>query len=191
MELFQLLRDGVPRTRAQLAKSTGLARSTIAARVEELMRMGLIMPVADAASTGGRPPSQFALNPSARVVLAVDIGASHATVAVMDLTGAIRATRTESLAVAEGPERVLTWVIDAAGTILEEADEILVRWAEVAEAAWRDGRDIATALDEAFADDLVAVDEGQREKLETLNGVHSNAAGFQRWLETRERPPEA
>ena len=77
------------------------------------------------------------------------------------------------------------------GTILEEADEILVRWAEVAEAAWRDGRDIAAALDEAFADDLVAVDESQREKLETLNGVHSNAAGFQRWLETRERPPEA
>ncbi|MEV4686399.1 ROK family transcriptional regulator [Microbacterium sp. LWH3-1.2] len=121
MELFQLLRDGVPRTRAQLAKSTGLSRSTIAARVEELMRMGLIMPVADAASTGGRPPSQFALNPSARVVLAVDIGASHATVAVMDLTGAILSARTESLAVADGPERVLTWVIDAAGTILEEA----------------------------------------------------------------------
>ena len=77
------------------------------------------------------------------------------------------------------------------GTILEEADEILVRWAEVAEAAWRDGRDIAAALDEAVADDLVAVDESQREKLETLNGVHSNAAGFQRWLETRERPTEA
>jgi glucokinase len=121
MELFQLLRDGVPRTRAQLAKSTGLARSTIAARVEELMRMGLIMPVADAASTGGRPPSQFALNPSARVVLAADIGASHTTVAVMDLTGAILATRTESRAVAEGPEPVLTWVVDAAAGLLDEA----------------------------------------------------------------------
>lgn len=121
MELFQLLRDGVPRTRAQLAKSTGLARSTIAARVEELMRMGLVMPVADAASTGGRPPSQFALNPSARVVLAADIGASHTTVAVMDLTGAILATRTQSLAVAEGPEPVLSWVVDAAGGLLAEA----------------------------------------------------------------------
>jgi glyoxylase-like metal-dependent hydrolase (beta-lactamase superfamily II) len=76
------------------------------------------------------------------------------------------------------------------GTILEEADEILVRWAEVAEAAWREGRDIAAALDEAFADDLASVDDTQREKLETLNGVHSNAAGFQRWLETRERPAE-
>ena len=39
-QLFQLLRDGVPRTRAELAKATGLARSTIAARVDELLRMG-------------------------------------------------------------------------------------------------------------------------------------------------------
>jgi glyoxylase-like metal-dependent hydrolase (beta-lactamase superfamily II) len=70
--------------------------------------------------------------------------------------------------------------------ILEEADEILVQWAEVAEAAWRAGEDIAAALDAAFASDLDHVDESQREKLDTLNGVHSNAAGFRRWLETRE-----
>ncbi len=44
-QLFQLLRDGVPRTRAELAKSSGLARSTVAARVDELMRMGLVAPV--------------------------------------------------------------------------------------------------------------------------------------------------
>ena len=121
MELFQLLRDGTPRTRAQLAKSTGLARSTIAARVDELMKMGLIMPVADAASTGGRPPSQFALNPRARVVLAADIGASHTTVAVLDLTGAILARRSAELAVAEGPVPVLTWMVDAAVGLLEES----------------------------------------------------------------------
>ncbi|WP_133544573.1 ROK family transcriptional regulator [Microbacterium sp. BK668] len=120
MELFQLLRDGTPRTRAQLAKSTGLARSTIAARVDELMRMGLIMPVAEAASTGGRPPSQFALNPSARVVLAADIGASHTTVAVMDLTGAILGKRSEELPVAEGPVPVLTRMLDAATGLLDE-----------------------------------------------------------------------
>ena len=65
-QLFQLLRDGVPRTRAELAKSTGLARSTIAARVDELMRLDLITPIAETVSTGGRPPSQFALNPAAR-----------------------------------------------------------------------------------------------------------------------------
>jgi glyoxylase-like metal-dependent hydrolase (beta-lactamase superfamily II) len=70
-------------------------------------------------------------------------------------------------------------------SLLEEARETLTRWAEVAEKAWREGADIAAALDAAFAGDLGGVDPAQRAKLETLNGVHSNAAGFRRWLETR------
>ncbi|MGH9112770.1 MAG: MBL fold metallo-hydrolase [Acidimicrobiales bacterium] len=69
--------------------------------------------------------------------------------------------------------------------ILEEAQGTLRRWAEVAEAAWREGRDIAEALSREFAGDLEGTDPAQREKLETLNGIHSNAAGFRRWLETR------
>jgi glyoxylase-like metal-dependent hydrolase (beta-lactamase superfamily II) len=73
---------------------------------------------------------------------------------------------------------------------LDEAGETLRRWAEVAEAAWREGRDIATALDEAFAGELSSTDPAHRQKLETLNGVHSNAAGFKRWLETRAPGPE-
>lgn len=71
-------------------------------------------------------------------------------------------------------------------TVLDEAADTLNRWAHVAEQAWREGRDIAAALEVAFADDLVSVGEDHREKLETLNGVHSNAAGLRRWLETRE-----
>ncbi len=69
--------------------------------------------------------------------------------------------------------------------MLEEAEEILRHWAEVAEAAWRDGRDIAAALEAAFGDQLAGTDPVAREKLETLNGIHSNAAGFRRWLDTR------
>ncbi|HZU71761.1 MAG TPA: MBL fold metallo-hydrolase [Acidimicrobiales bacterium] len=70
---------------------------------------------------------------------------------------------------------------------LEEAESILRRWAEVAEAAWREGRDIAEALDTTFGAELASVDPAHRDKLETLNGVHSNAAGFRRWLETRQK----
>jgi len=69
--------------------------------------------------------------------------------------------------------------------LLGEAEQRLRQWAEVAEAAWRDGRDIAAALDERFAGDLEGVPEEHRVKLETLNGVHSNAAGFRRWLDQR------
>ncbi|HWR86323.1 MAG TPA: sugar kinase, partial [Rhodoglobus sp.] len=72
IELFQLLRDGQPRTRAELATLTGLGRSTIGLRVDELMELGLIAPVGDAISTGRRPSSQFALNAGARLVLAAD-----------------------------------------------------------------------------------------------------------------------
>jgi len=70
-------------------------------------------------------------------------------------------------------------------SILEEAEDTLQRWAAVAERAWHDGRDIAEALSESFtvADDAIA--PAAREKMETLNGIHSNAAGFRRWLETR------
>src|SRR3954454_2332164 len=68
---------------------------------------------------------------------------------------------------------------------LEEAQGILRRWAEVAEAAYRDDRDIAEALDQAFGAELTSVDPQHREKLETLNGIHSNAAGFRRWLDQR------
>ena len=72
--------------------------------------------------------------------------------------------------------------------VLDEADGTLRRWADVAESAFRDGGDIATALSEAFAADLDGVSEEHREKLEVMNGVHSNAAGLQRWLAGREAP---
>ena len=74
------------------------------------------------------------------------------------------------------------------GAILAEAEETLRRWAVVAEGAWRRGEDIAAALDEAFGAELLGIDPDQRDKLETLNGVHSNAAGFRRWLDTRRDP---
>ncbi|MET0989511.1 MAG: ROK family transcriptional regulator, partial [Glaciihabitans sp.] len=119
-ELFQLLRDGTPRTRAELAATTGLARSTIALRVEELMRLGLISPVGDAQSTGGRPSSQFALNPSAKFVLAADLGATHATIAVTNLGGIIVGSRSGLIRIAEGPEDVLTWMVDTGRALLDE-----------------------------------------------------------------------
>ncbi|MEA2900926.1 MAG: hypothetical protein QOH36_813 [Actinomycetota bacterium] len=68
---------------------------------------------------------------------------------------------------------------------LEEAGEVLRRWAEVAEAAWREGRDIPAALSEAFGSDLTGVGADDQARLETLNGVHANAAGIRRWLEQR------
>ncbi len=106
-EMFQLLRDGRPRTRADLAAATGQARSTIAARVDLLLASGLVAPTGEATSTGGRPPVTFAFHPAARLVLAVDLGATHAHLAVTDLAGAVLAEHEEPLAIADGPGPVL------------------------------------------------------------------------------------
>ncbi|MCK0112590.1 ROK family protein [Ornithinimicrobium sp. F0845] len=120
-DIFDLLRDGRPRTRAQLAESTGLARSTVAARVEVLMKLGLVAPYGDARSTGGRPPSLFALNPAVRVVAAVDVGATHAVAVLCDLSGAVLAETRAALDIASGPHEVLGWVTATVATLLTQA----------------------------------------------------------------------
>lgn len=118
--LFQILRDGAPRTRAELASLTGLSRPTIVQRVDQLQHLGLIRPVGDAASTGGRPSSQFAFHPGARVVVAADFGASHARAAVTDLGGAVLADRAEERSISEGPESAMTWLLDTTESLLHE-----------------------------------------------------------------------
>jgi predicted NBD/HSP70 family sugar kinase len=120
-QLFQLLRDGQPRTRADLAAVTGQARSTVAARVDQLLASGLVTPAGEASSTGGRPPVTFAFNPSARVVLAVDLGATHARLAVTDLAGQVLAEHHQALAIAEGPDVVLDRVARVGSDLVAEA----------------------------------------------------------------------
>lgn len=119
-DVFELLRDGRPRTRAQLAESSGLARSTIASRIDTLMRLGLVAPYGGGISTGGRPPSLLALNPMAWVVAGVDIGATHATAALADLAGTILVERRVDLDVALGPAHVLGWVEDEVAALLAD-----------------------------------------------------------------------
>lgn len=121
-DLFQLLRDGSPRTRAELAQLSSLARSTVTARVDALLASGLLAPVGEAASTGGRPPTRFALNRDNRVVLAIDLGASHASIAVTDLAGRILQQKTVDSDIADGPEAVLELVTNIGLELLEAVD---------------------------------------------------------------------
>ena len=73
--------------------------------------------------------------------------------------------------------------------LLEDAASRLSAWAAEAERAWRAGEDIAAALAARFTAEAEGLDAEGRRRLDTLSGVHSNAAGFKRWLETR-RPAD-
>ena len=114
------MRNGGALTRADIGAMTGLARSTVAQRVDTLLASGLLVAGADNASTGGRPPSTLAFNAGAGVILAGDIGATHSRVAVTDLAGSVLAERTEDVAVASGPDVVLGWLEGAFDQLLEE-----------------------------------------------------------------------
>lgn len=119
-DLLQLLRTGQPRTKAELAALTGLSRSTVSSRVDMLLASGLVAPAGDGVSSGGRPPARLAFNPSARIVIAVDLGATHGNVAISDLEGKILLSRSVALAIAAGPRPVLSWVVETALDLIRE-----------------------------------------------------------------------
>jgi predicted NBD/HSP70 family sugar kinase len=119
--VLRLLLDGQPRTRAELIDLSGLARSTVTGRIEELLTAGLVVPSGEAASTGGRPPARFRFNPTARLILAADVGATHLSVALTDLTGEILDRSTTPLNIAEGPEVVLTAIARTGRSLLKAA----------------------------------------------------------------------
>jgi predicted NBD/HSP70 family sugar kinase len=108
--LLQLIRDADGTTRADLSAVTGLARSTIAQRLDQLRAQGLLRELGESDSTGGRPPMMLAFNEDAGVTLAADLGATHSRLAVTNLGGTVLAEEGDEMAIAAGPEAVLDWV---------------------------------------------------------------------------------
>lgn len=108
--LLKILRDGQARTRAELVQLTGLARSTLAQRLDALLSQQWIIPTEEAISSGGRPAIAFTFNRAARVVLAADLGATHARVAITDLGTEVLAERAAEISIDRGPEETLAWL---------------------------------------------------------------------------------
>lgn len=106
-QLLRLLLDGVPRTRAELANQTGLTRAAVRTRLNALQGAGFLTDRGTGVPTGGRPGSRLVFNAGARTVLAADVGATRATVAITDLAGDVLASRRLPLDITDGPERVL------------------------------------------------------------------------------------
>lgn len=105
--VFQHFRDGRPRTRSDLATATGFSRPAVLARVDELLDAGLVVPAGESASTGGRPPAAFLAPPSAGLILAADLGATHGRLAITDLAADVLAESSLEITIGDGPEAVL------------------------------------------------------------------------------------
>ena len=76
-------------SRADIARHTGLSRSTVSTIVAGLQAEGMVVDRdADgrAAAGGGRPPALIALDPGAGLAIGIDFGKRHLAVAVADLS---------------------------------------------------------------------------------------------------------
>jgi predicted NBD/HSP70 family sugar kinase len=84
--VLELIRTSQPISRADLARRSGLQRSTVSQIVEQLIREKWVREGSVAAAPRGRRPTMVGLNEDL-VAIAVDIHPSQAIVAILDLNG--------------------------------------------------------------------------------------------------------
>jgi predicted NBD/HSP70 family sugar kinase len=111
--LLELIRTGQATTRGELQRMSGLSRSTVGHRLDQLFAAGWLRASTGRLSTGGRPSDRLEFDTRHAAVLAADLDTTHARAAVLDLAGRVLAQRSADLRIAAGPEAVLnelgTW----------------------------------------------------------------------------------
>jgi len=101
LRVIRALRDEGTISRAEIARRTGLSRSTVSSLVADLQADGLVVERPEPGSAhgqqGGRPPILLSFDASAGAAIGIDFGHSHLRVAVSDLASTILSERREPL----------------------------------------------------------------------------------------------
>ena len=121
--MLGLIRSGQARSRAEIARVTGLSPTTVAQRVDVLIDAGYVREAGMGVSQGGRRPRALEVDPTTGVVCAVDLGSQHATFGLLDLSGRLIATRRERIDIADGVEPILAWMVGVADALVAEHAE--------------------------------------------------------------------
>jgi predicted NBD/HSP70 family sugar kinase len=108
--VLNYIRDREPISRADIARSTELQRSTVSTIVEELKAEGLIEEIGAGASTGGRRPTLLRLRAEGATAIGVDVTPSATTIATSDLVGRVIAR--ESFENSPRPDELAAQVIE-------------------------------------------------------------------------------
>jgi predicted NBD/HSP70 family sugar kinase len=130
-QLIDTLRRRGSASRAELARLTGLSRSTVSTLIADLQASGLVAErererqpsdEPEARAPQGRPPTLLTLDRSAGLVLGVDFGHEHVHVAIADLSRTILAERVQPVDVDQSAARALDVAIELADEVVTEAD---------------------------------------------------------------------
>lgn len=105
-------------SRAELARKTGLARSTVSLLAQPLLEAGILTENGSVMQARGRPGTLLSTNPEAGLILAADVGASKALLVVADLSQRRLAERHCPFDISAGPQAVLTMLVEAFKSML-------------------------------------------------------------------------
>jgi DNA-binding transcriptional ArsR family regulator len=113
-------------SRADIARQTGLSRSTVSSLVGDLQAAGMVVErLADGAGSsspqGGRPPVLVALDQSAGAIVGLDFGHDSLRVAVADLSYTILAETYDELDVDTAAQDAMDTGARLVGELVEEA----------------------------------------------------------------------
>jgi len=123
-ELLDTLRRHGSASRADLARLTGLSRSTVSTLVADLQAGGMVRehePSDARVSQQGRPPTLLTLDRSAGLVLGIDFGHERVHVAIADLSRTILAERVHELDVDRSASRALDAAVALTDAVVEAA----------------------------------------------------------------------
>ncbi|MFF3376658.1 ROK family protein [Streptomyces sp. NPDC002680] len=126
-ELVTHIATGRASSKTDLARLTGLSRTTVGKRLDALTRRGLLSThLGD--STGGRPAVELGVNPAAGVVAAIDIGAAHCRVGVLDLGVHLLDSGYVDITPEAGHEAAMAGILATLEELLTGVDR---RWSDV------------------------------------------------------------
>ena len=91
-------------SRADLADKMGLTRAAVSLIINDLLDTGVIQEAEVRSAPSGRPPVTLEINPKLGLVGAVDMGASHMSIAVADFTARILREFEVPLDIKNGPK---------------------------------------------------------------------------------------
>ena len=95
--IFRTIFDGDRISRADVARATGLTRTTVSQVVDDLIRRKMVKEVGKANSTGGKSPILLSVPSNARQLIGVDLGSNEFRGAIVNLRGEIQYTLTMPL----------------------------------------------------------------------------------------------
>lgn len=99
--------SGTGMSRTELADQMGLTRAAVSLIVETLLESRVVLEAESRSAPSGRPPVVLEINPGRGLVGAIDMGATHVSIAVADYAGRIRQESEFPLDIKYGPEACL------------------------------------------------------------------------------------